>query len=240
VKWLVVLMLLVNAGIAIWQVNFAVPPRNDSVTAPVALPGYVNRLLLLSELEEERLRERTAVEIDVQQPPSDDGVAMSDADELAPESAGSSLCFSVGPLSSAEDVERVGDWLASLGGVSDLRESERREVSRFWVFLRPFASRAEAREQVEAMELNSIEDIYVIPRGDMANAISLGLYSHESSLERRLAELKSKGFEPEVEPRYESRKASWYDVQFGGEFAYPIDNFTEAFPGVEASKTRCT
>jgi len=232
VKWLVVLMLLVNAGIAIWQVNFAALPRNDSVTAPVALPGHVNRLLLLSELEEERLRERTAVEINVPPP--------SDADEVAPESAGSSLCFSVGPLSSAEDVERVGDWLASLGGVSDLRESERREVSRFWVFLRPFASRAEALEQVEAMELNSIEDIYVIPRGDMANAISLGLYSRESSLERRLAELKSKGFEPEVAPRYESRKASWYDVQFGGEFAYPIDNFTEAFPGVEASKTRCT
>jgi hypothetical protein len=239
-KWLFVLMLLVNAGIAVWKVNFGAPaPGRPVTTSEDVLPGYVNRLLLLGELDEERLRERTADVDDVEELQTDVGAAAADGITMVSVVEDRSLCFSVGPLSDAEDIERVGGWLTSLGGVSDLRESERREVSRFWVFLQPFASRAEALEQVGDMVASSVEDIYVIPRGDMANAISLGLYSHKSSLDRRLVELKAKGFEAQVEQRYESKRASWYDAQFATEFVYPTEAFVEAFPGMEALKTRC-
>ena len=52
------------------------------------------------------------------------------------------------------------------------------------------------------MRDQDIDDIYVIHRGDMDNAASLGLYSHQGSLDRRLIELRSKGYEPSIEQRY--------------------------------------
>jgi len=43
------------------------------------------------------------------------------------------------------------------------------------------------------MRAQGIEDIIVVPKGDMANAISLGVYSRTEFRDRRLKELNAKG-----------------------------------------------
>ena len=104
----------------------------------------------------------------------------------------------------------------------------------------PFETRTQALEVVEQMVTDDIQDIYVIPRGDMANAISLGLYSREASLDRRLTELNQKGFQPSVAPRYESKKAAWYDVELDADITYSADDFSANFPDVESTRRRCS
>lgn len=238
-KWIFLLMVMGNIGFAVWQTRFAPPAvAPSSATAQPAIPAHVNRLLLLGELEEERLRERVAAVA-----PADEAAGktreQSGVATAAVAAAPANICFRIGPLASEEEVSRVGTWLRQLGSEPVLREDERREVSKFWVYFPPFPTRKAALQRVEQMVADQVDDIYVIPRGDQANAVSLGLYAHRASLERRLQELSAKGYEPSTVPRYESKKSSWYDVQFEAGFAFPAPAFLEAFPETEASETRC-
>ena len=237
-KWVFVLMVLTNVGFAVWRTGFSEPQATESVAA-VTLPSHINRLLLIGELEEERLRERDGSAGETTEPTTVATVLDPDDNGSSQAAPSTTSCYSIGPLDNSEQVDRVGAWLVSLGGRSVLRVSERREISRFWVYFPPFPNRAEAIERVEQMVEANIEDIYVIPRGDMANAISLGLYSHESSLQRRLTELRSNGYDPSFAPRFESKKASWYDVTFDRDFDYPMEAFGDAFPGLEATANHC-
>ena len=236
-KWIVIAMLFANAGFAVWAANREVSVE-VSPSAVSALPGHVNRLLLLSELDENPLRERIPNELTHElagsslPSPENGNSDQSPANRME-------ICFSVGPLASVEDVDRIGTWLTSRGGVSTLREGERREISRFWVYLPPFQNRDAAITRVQQMRDNHIDDIYVIHRGDMANAISLGLYSHRESLDRRLGELRSKGYEPSIERRYETKKSSWFDVSFPAGITFSRDHFVLAFPSVEATEASC-
>ena len=237
-KWILVAMILVNAGFAAWAANRDAPVES-SPSAAATIPGHVNRLLLLSELDENPLRERAASKPAGEQ----ETIAQTGTEDFAKaqtQSRATEICFSVGPLANVEDVDRIGAWLASRGGVSTLREGERREVSRFWVYFPPFQSRDAALTRVQQLKDNQIDDIYVIHRGDMANAISLGLYSHRESLERRLGELRSKGYEPSIERRYESKKSSWFDASFPPGITFSKEHFVAQFPSVEASESSCS
>ncbi len=237
-KWIFVAMLLVNAGFAVWATDREVPV-DPSPRAAATLPGHVNRLLLLSELDEKPLRERSPTDLtrNVEE------MGQLGAGNLNPDQsqgAPAAICLSVGPLVNLEDVDRIGGWLTSRGGVSTLREGERREISRFWVYFPPFQNREAAIIRVQQMQDAQIDDIYVIHRGDMANAISLGLYSRRDSLDRRLSELRSKGYEPSIERRYETKKSSWFDVLFPAGITFSREHFVSAFPSVEATESSCS
>lgn len=237
-KWIFFGMILANAGFAAWAANRAVP-EEESPSAAETLPGHINRLLLLSELDEKPLRERSRavatrdVEVTGQLHTDNQSPAKS-------KGALAEICLSVGPLASLEDVDRIGGWLTSRGGLSTLREGERREVSRFWVYFPPFHNRDAAITRVQQLQEAQIDDIYVIHRGDMANAISLGLYSRREALDRRLSELRSKGYEPSIERRYETKKSSWFDVSFPPGITFSREHFASAFPSVEAKETSCS
>ena len=237
-KWILVAMIFVNIGFAVWAANREiVAPESPSTAA--TLPGHVNRLLLLSEFDDNPLRERAGKDSAIQAGESidstgDDGVAQQES------SSRTEICFSVDPLSTTEEVDQIGEWLASRGGMSTLREDERREVSRFWVYFPPFENRDVALARVQQMQNDQIDDIYVIHRGDKANAISLGLYSHRESLDRRLSELREKGYEPSIERRYETKISSWFDVAFPAGITFSTKHFVSAFPNVEATEASCT
>lgn len=246
-KWIFYFLLLANAGYFLWQVKYREPPPAPVATLEMHLPGNVNRLLLLGEYDASRLRERSSV---AQAPPS--SVAQADQtaaaggasplEEQVPveDEAQADVCFSVGPLRGGGDETRVGVWLRSHGGQSTLREGERREVALFWVYFPPFQTREAAVKRVLDMRAQGIADIYVIPRGDMANAISLGLYSHRVSLERRIEALRAQGYDPSVVPRYKTTKAAWLDVRFPAGRPFPRERFGELFPDTEAVRAKCT
>ena len=159
--------------------------------------------------------------------------------KTAPETS-EPLCFSVGPLTTPEEVTAMRSWLDERGGEATLRTDERRELALYWVFFPPSATRAQALERFEQLSAEGIGDIYIIPRGDMANAISLGVFSRRDTLERRLRELRTKGHEPAITPRYRITKASWFDVALDGDFDFQASGFADTFPAIEMSPGPCT
>jgi hypothetical protein len=73
----------------------------------------------------------------------------------------------------------------------------------------------------------------------MAHAISLGVYARDSSLQRRLQQLKAKGFDASVLPRYRVALVSWIDAKFTRPRDFEQQRFQARFPELQAIATSC-
>ena len=233
-RWIALALVVANLGYFAWQSSHESPPPPPPAPA-VSESTFVNRLLLLSEVDQSQLRARAPVAPEEPSEPEPVEVAVEESLPSAPPR----VCYSVGPLEDAAEVSRMRAWLEQRDGLTKLRDDEVRELALYWVNFPPFPTRADAVARVEAMKTRGIGDIYIIPRGDQANAVSLGVYSHRASLERRLRELRGHGYAPEVVPRYRTKRAAWFDVSFPSTFTFRSDAFGESFPTAEMSPTPC-
>ena len=218
----------------------------------------VKQLILISESAAEELRTRresapvravalAAEGLDVApttQEQTSDAVAGDEAskgDEEKPLKTAMLIlsCYSVGPIAHDSEQQSVAAWLSEQGAHARLREDERRELARYWVHLSPLASLEAARTQVAALRDAGVDDMHVIRRGNMANAISLGLYRRKTHLERRIAKLEKAGVTPQVHERYRTYKSSWFDVVIPADSPFNDEALAERYPGVESRSRAC-
>jgi hypothetical protein len=250
VKWVIACLVLMNVVFFGWQLG---RDREvivaDDPQPPATTSAMVNRLLLVSELERGVLRQRRSVPVSKPspspQPPVevakvDTETAPAPVDETPAVPAESDVeCYTLGPLDNEDDISALSAWFSAQGSQAKLRTDERREVVSTWVFVPPHESRDAADARVREMQAANIDDIYVIPRGDMANAISLGLYSQEESLQRRVSQLEQRGFTPSVLPRYRTVVASWFDVTTSAAQPMTVGVLDQIFPGLIVRQVAC-
>ena len=125
-------------------------------------------------------------------------------------------CFSFGPFTDEQDLSRRKVVLA--GRVDWLRTEAKRDGERqklFWVYLEPRESAAAAQQELAALQRHGITDYMIIRRGGLRNAISLGLFSSQESVNNRLAELADEGYQPVVVPRYKLTRHYWLHAGSG-------------------------
>ena len=247
-KWMIVILVLANAAFFGWQLNR--DHHRDLGTEPapqVSSAAMVNRLLLVSEVESGVLRERRKLPGPAPQASAtpqaegaaESGPAVSLDELLAMPAQGDRECYTLGPLNNEDDISALSAWFRAQGSQATLRKDERREVVSTWVFIPPLESREAADAHVREMQAANIDDIYVIPRGDMANAISLGLYSQEETLQRRITQLEERGFKPSVLPRYRTATASWFDVTASAEQPMTVGVLDQIFPDLIIRQVAC-
>ncbi|MCB1741475.1 MAG: hypothetical protein KDK91_13970 [Gammaproteobacteria bacterium] len=148
-------------------------------------------------------------------------------------------CFTAGPLQDEVLQQRLQTWLTTSGLSVTSRVEERQETALYWIHLPPFATRAEALAQVRALKAAGVDDIGLIDRGDMAGAVSLGVYRQRASLERRLADLRDKGYEPTVTPRLRSVSVVWLDILAAPTAGFEVGHLKSRFESVDLVPTPC-
>jgi hypothetical protein len=212
--------------------------KSAEFVSEIPQSGTANELRLLSEVDPRELLPRAPAVGQSTQATASRLRSQSIKVSAAASSAARS-CYSLGPIAKDEDVTQLRAWIVAAGGTAQIRLGERRELALYWVYLPPFSTRAEAVHFVQEMDRSGIKDIFVIPRGDMANAVSLGVYARNASLERRLRQLKAKGYDASVLPRYRVEAASWIDAEFSGSKGFAKERFDERFPDIEAIAIAC-
>ncbi|MEE9551673.1 MAG: SPOR domain-containing protein, partial [Gammaproteobacteria bacterium] len=83
----------------------------------------------------------------------------------------------------------------------------------FWIYLAPLKSRESAVAAIEDLKKKGIRDFRLINTGDLRNAISLGLFSTQAAVNRRLNELKNKGYQAIIIPYRDAKVIYWIDVK---------------------------
>lgn len=217
---LIVLLVVLNLGVAIWWLA-----RDDAMPAPVEVepPAGVARLQLLREAAAadgatptpSAASPSTAAAPRVEQPPPSQPVVPPVDETVAATPQPASLqCYALGPFTDADKLAAARRQLQPR--VARLRV---REVSstarRDWrVWLPPQADRAAAQALVARITAAGFSDYYIVATGEEANSIALGLYGSEASARRHQTALHAAGF---AEVRAEALgdappSARWIDV----------------------------
>lgn len=216
-KWITIIFLLVNVAYFGWhlnqQINQAIPATaNETDTS---LSSSVP-LVLLSELNElPPLREESTIPQHEQGQNSTIAITEDLLDEM-PAFTKEGACITIGPFQAGiADAERISikNWLTVRSIPVREHIEEQRTRERYWVYLEPKATEEEAKAQVEALKQKGVSDYYMITRGDMKNAISLGLFSSQDKVNNRLEELAKEGYQPVVIPQHKVEQHIWIDAQ---------------------------
>jgi hypothetical protein len=196
---LIVLLVVMNVGIAAWWISRP-PPKGE---APIVLPEGVPKLQLLQEAPQ---RPRAATPA----PASSVAIAAIPAD---------ARCLSFGPFDNPALLRRAHDRLQP----QVLRANVRNVVvgaPRGWrVFAPAQASREAAQALADRMTAAGLDDLLVMPTGVDQNSVALGRFGSEDSARRRLAQVQAAGFnDVRVEPLGNVRTQGWIDVAASAAF----------------------
>lgn len=146
--------------------------------------------------------------------------------DIAPEL---SMCFTYGPFADYAQSGQLTDWFEQRRVKHEQRLESKNEKQLFWIYLEPQESRDSAMQAIADLERKGVRDFRLIEVGSMQNAISLGLFSTQASVNKRLNELKNKGYRPVVIPYRDADAVYWVDVMLQGQRDILNDMFT-GFP----------
>lgn len=215
---LIVLLLILNFGVALWWATRDAPPA----AADVALPPGAEPLRLLGESTRAATgaAPSTAAVAATQAPAPTAEAPDAPPPEEAPETpappAVASACHAFGPFADAAAADRARAQLQP--AVQRLSRRESRSAPRGWnVHLSALADRAAAGAMATRLVEAGFRDHYLMPAGEDGTVdIALGRFGNEAAAQRHLAALRAAGFEAVAEPIGEAGGARyWIDVAVG-------------------------
>ena len=254
-KWVFILLLLVNVVYFGWELKRQTSIDLQKPVVVNSVTGDSGQLVLITErdagdqtlkvpvapvLENTEMGNSTAARTPEPGGSQDAGPGEQSTDNLVAElpdidlsgidaGVGKYYCFTFGPL--AEEIMAVGlsDWFKSRRATAIMRHRDEKGRQLFWMYLSPQDNRTEAMDTIRELQDQGIKDYRLINRGNLENAISLGLFSNQAAVNERLRELQQKGYKPIVVPYYDNKRLYWVDVRLR-ETGVPLDKVFGGFP----------
>lgn len=118
------------------------------------------------------------------------------------------LCVVVGPFPALLRAEYFVEYLQALEVAAEVRELEVPEGEGHWLYLPSEPSKKLALERLREVQARGI-DSYLIPRGELENGISLGMFTREELALAQQEEMRELGYEPAIKTITRTRSEIW-------------------------------
>lgn len=158
------------------------------------------------------LTETTIVQLSDEPVLNDDIFAEFETDLLFNPEPEKRVCYTYGPIPSQEESNLFSKWLDDRNIQYEQRQTDEQGKQLFWIYLAPHESHEKAVAAINDLKQKGVKDVRLIREGDLLNAISLGLFSSQAAVNRRLNEIKTKGYQSVVVPYLDGKKVYWFDV----------------------------
>ena len=120
----------------------------------------------------------------------------------------SALCSLLGPYTEPALVKAAAERLAALGVDAEVRALKVSDGPGYWVHLPPEPSQRAVMARLHELQSRQI-DSYIIPRGELAQGISFGMFSRESLAQERRERLRERGYEAQIREIERSHTETW-------------------------------
>ena len=128
-------------------------------------------------------------------------------------------CGVFGPVEDEALSQAIANILENKDMEVSIRIDTEERVQGYWVMIPPLNTRREAVEVVRRLEAEGVTDVMRFFKGEMRNAISLGMYNRRRNAENRRRSIASKGFAAEVRARTRETQLRSIDYRAKGESA---------------------
>lgn len=118
------------------------------------------------------------------------------------------VCWLAGPFSDADLAKNIRARMLALDIPATEKSTRRLIKTEYWVYLPPLPNREKAMRKLRELQKRQI-DSFVVTDGELENAISLGLFSKEESVQAVVRSLQAKGYQPETKTLERTRETYW-------------------------------
>ena len=200
IRALIVLLVILNVGVAAWWISSPAPTEPVSSSLPPASPGL--------QLVSERAPSAANRIGPLATTPSPNAVPAVETTAVAGSGA-VARCMTVGPFADASALATARSALQPR--VSRLVVRQAPSGRKGWrVWLPPLPDHASALAMATRIDAAGFKDYYVLPSGDDANGIALGRFGSEEAAKRQQAVLQAAGFPAQAQPL--GAATQWLDL----------------------------
>lgn len=148
-------------------------------------------------------------------------------------------CYIVAQFVSQADAQPVSTWLSERGTSATLQRRVEEQRVGYRVYLPPLADASIAEANVAALKARGVSDIMRIPQGELANAVSLGVYGTSTAAQRRAREIDGLGYS--VQSAVLTRMREFWVLSVTTVSGLPFDRqaFEGRFPAQVLLETSC-
>ncbi|HBZ95631.1 MAG TPA: sporulation protein [Pseudomonas sp.] len=190
-RWILLLLLLLNAFYYVWHQQQA-PLRAKEIAPANAYQAARKDIRLLSEADKPSSRNEPSAPVDA----------------ASPEAA---VCLFLGSFEEEARARVVEQRLLSLDIQAEVRSVDAAAGVEYWVYLPPLASRQASLRQLRELQARRI-DSYIITQGELANGISLGIFPRNDSANSVMQRLRDVGYEPQIRELSRAHRSFWVRV----------------------------
>lgn len=202
-RWIFFVLLGANALLLSWQL-FAEQPRQQAPAPRATNQQEISDSPSIALLQEVP-RQRASAES-----PSP-AAKESEVSGSQPDTMGKSMCTFVGPFEDEGSAGELVERLAAMEVQGSVAPVDIPAGPGYWVYLEPLGSKREALRALAELQAQRI-DSYIIPKGELANGISLGMFSKEHLAKARLAEMHELGIDAKVDIIERSHHEIWVSI----------------------------
>lgn len=217
-KWLFLLLLLTN----IFYLGLEIE-RNSSIyyseeSNKIKIPADAKHLHLISEVNIHKLKPKIKNENIHNKPLNLSTKIIINNNKLELELAYKkeqpllkNTCYAYGPFYADKELISLLKWLKKNNIKYKQRKINENNQEQLRVYLPPKKSREKTEIIISELKEKGIKDLHLIKDNDLLNAISLGVFSSQGAVNRRLKEIKAKGYN-EVAVMPYNKKTIWLDI----------------------------
>jgi hypothetical protein len=206
-RTLCLLLILANALFLVWSQLIDVQDSAlDRAPASAAAPP---RIVLMRELDEDATASEERKEIRDVAPPAVEPL-IAQREQLA--RTDGLACTSVGPFADLPQAAQAQSALRAAGYEPRQRVEEGELWVGYWVSVPNLPTRAAAETALRTLTDHAITDVYLMPEGEPAHIVSLGVFSDYQRAQRRADQVRALGLEPRISDRRRAGSVYWLDV----------------------------
>jgi uncharacterized protein YjeT (DUF2065 family) len=250
-KWLFFVLIVLNIGLFIWLY-----PQQNGEMKSTAMNHPVGDLRLVGEPISEKQEESDETVTSSQEGEMESADTLAESTETGQDQVPASMpeyselntapaekqCRTVGVFEKRSEAELISVQLRALGLNPEISSETSNSQAGFWVLIPARANRAEAVATAKNLEEAGVTDIWRFTSGELAHAISLGLFTDLERAQARREQITSLGFGPQVRPRFRQQTSYWVSYSFTGETPVSEGKWQELLriePQMEIKTTSC-
>mgnify|MGYP001813747527 CR=1 FL=1 len=211
-KILFMFFALLNAGFFIWQADVFSLRAPTGASSKIQTDPNVPQLALLEEVSKDKRKKSESKPKPKATPKQKTQVAKANTKPASSKKPGKSICYALGPFDGLPQAKNISTKLQDLGAFTSERSTTTESPMGFWVYLKSSKSWKGAKEKVIELEKQGVKDMFIVGRGTMKNAVSLGLYKNKEGAEDRINQLKKLGEKPKIQTQYKQMDQYWIDI----------------------------
>jgi tetratricopeptide (TPR) repeat protein len=147
-------------------------------------------------------------------------------------------CYAANGIESHSAARTVVNWFADKGLNARTQTRSAQESIFYEVYVPPLKTRVSVDEEMDRMRADGFVDIMRINSGELENGISVGAYRQLGNAERRVKNLRAKGYQVEFKPRDKTRTTYWVAIGTGSNREMR-HQFTSTYPAYPLSESPC-